>query len=1100
MRKSMSLMLVLLVASGCGAEDAPEKARVASTRQAMTAAHTALAIGVGLHSCALLDNAKLKCWGTNWAGQLGQGDVVQRGDNAGEMGDNLKYIQLSSTASVKSFASGREHVCALLDGGVVKCWGSNAYGQLGQGNTIYRGDNAGEMGDALGSVDFGPGRTAKAIAAGHFHTCALLDNDQLKCWGRNTFGQLGLGDTLDRGDNGSEMGTNLPAVNLGTGRTAKAISAGLYHTCAVLDNAQLKCWGYNGAGQLGQGDLSYRGDAANEMGDSLLAINLGTGRTAKRVMAAFQHTCAVLDNNQLKCWGSNTSGQLGLGDTVSRGDNGGEMGDSLPAVSLGTGSDFIAASVVGGRFHTCALSTMGAVKCWGSSNVGQLGLGDTLLRGDGPNEMGSNLPAVDLGSGIAAKALAALYDHTCAILANGSVKCWGQNTYGQLGMGSTAHQGDNANEMGAWLPAVDLGLNHVLKPDLIITRLSTDANGFVNLVIENDGSVQVPAYAGKYSIAVDGQIVEIAELRSPDGTTPYLAAGASKTVVTGTRMRGVERRVTARLDIDSEIAEENEGQNIESALVDGKTNTLGDMTISDLRADGTTGTVTFTLTNLGPGKVTGTINYELKFPAQPAPSRWSETVSSFGVGSVNRQVISGVSVAGEKGATLKFTMSPGSEADTTNNRIQRVLPNGPDLALYRSLLVRNGNIITKAGSAVEWQNRAGTVPYFNWTETQKSDLDQAIVKLTRGENPGFSMRDSTTGRLTEAQAWQAYIANVAQALWVDMTDAVPWSIEELLPDAGPLLGFYAFFYYHAATNDYTPAQIVARTNPKLAFEYASLLPGLDTQQNATRAVISWIANRVRHTTSVDVPTQMYGIQHSFVPAEAILWPRFDATLALQYDHVTPGCEGTTGLLGFLVGSLNVPVQARTVALINGPGHWSPMFTSLGMMEMIHADDPYTGPLRPSNNSIDFLRILYDPARFAELTNPAVTECDSNGANCNTKGEQTSVNSFREQVRLAAEFDTDYLAHEYYSRGRLGLDTFLTDGGYPAGTFAQPFFAATERENLILDAEAFARRQGNPDGSLSDAEALQLGLERIASRFENFENQTTRWLDAKTANP
>ena len=161
-----------------------------------------------------------------------------------------------------------------------------------------------------------------------------MDDNSVKCWGRNSYGQLGLGDRNDRGDGANEMGDNLPAVSLGTGRTAKAISAGGHHTCALLDDNSVKCWGGNSY-QLGLGDQNNRGDGANEMGDNLPAVNLGTGRTAKAIGVGFDHTCALLDDNSVKCWGGNSYGQLGLGDQNNRGDGANEMGDNLPAVNLG---------------------------------------------------------------------------------------------------------------------------------------------------------------------------------------------------------------------------------------------------------------------------------------------------------------------------------------------------------------------------------------------------------------------------------------------------------------------------------------------------------------------------------------------------------------------------------------------------------------------------------------------------------------------------------------------------------------------------------------------------------------------------------------------
>ena len=292
-------------------------------------------------------------------------------------------------------AAGVHHVCAILDDKSVKCWGWNKYGQLGLGDTDDRGDASGEMGDNLPTVDLGTGRTAIAISADDAHTCALLDNKSVKCWGYNFRGQLGLGDRDNRGDASGEMGDNLPTVDLGTGRTAIAIASGGLHTCALLDNLSVKCWGYNNRGQLGLGDTNQRGDASDEMGDNLPAVDLGTGRTAIAISASGYHTCALLDNKSVKCWGTNFNGRLGQGDTNHRGDASGEMGDNLPTVDLGTGRT--ATSIIAGNGHSCAVLDNKSVKCWGYNGDGRLGLGDTDDRGDASGEMGDNLPAVDLG-------------------------------------------------------------------------------------------------------------------------------------------------------------------------------------------------------------------------------------------------------------------------------------------------------------------------------------------------------------------------------------------------------------------------------------------------------------------------------------------------------------------------------------------------------------------------------------------------------------------------------------------------------------------------------------------------------------------------------
>ena len=331
----------------------------------------------------------------------------------------------SCTSEPAAIAVGPFSSCARGANGALKCWGGNDFGQLGLGDTTNHGNMSGQMGDNLPAVSLGTGRSSQAIAAGWGSSCALLDNGAVKCWGYNAYGQLGLGDTTNRGDLLGEMGDHLPAVDLGAGNTATAIATS-YHTCA----------------------------APNEMGDNLPIVSLGTGRTAQAIAVGGESTCALLDNGTVKCWGENTDGELGLGDATNRGDMPNQMGDNLPIVNLGAGRTAQAAAV--GESSTCALLDDGTVKCWGYNNDGELGLDDTTNRGDMPNQMGDNLPDVDLGTGRTAHAIATSGSATCALLDNRTVKCWGLNSGGELRLGDTTNRGDRPNEMGDNLPDVDL--------------------------------------------------------------------------------------------------------------------------------------------------------------------------------------------------------------------------------------------------------------------------------------------------------------------------------------------------------------------------------------------------------------------------------------------------------------------------------------------------------------------------------------------------------------------------------------------------------------------------------------------------------------------
>ena len=406
------------------------------------------------HTCALLADSTVKCWGSGSVGQTGYGDTSVRGDDPGEMGNSLPGVDLGQGLNAVQLASGTSHSCAVLSNATVKCWGDGNSGKLGYGDTANRGDGPGEMSDMLPNVDLGSGKSVVQIAGGSIHTCARFHDGSLKCWGSGGFGNLGYEDTANRGDNVGEMGDNLPTVDLGTGRTVAQVDAGKFSTCALLDDSTVKCWGTGFKG-LGYGDIFSRGGDPGTMGNNLSAVDLGSGRTALQISTGDNHICAVLDDATVKCWGQGGVGQLGYGDSSDRGDGPGEMGDNLPVVDLGTGRT--ATQIAAGGSHTCVLLDDATVKCWGDGNFGALGYGDRNIRGNEPGEMGDNLPTVDLGTGRTAVQIACGFRHTCAVLDDATVKCWGQATSGQLGYGDRSARGDDPGEMGDNLPAVDVG-------------------------------------------------------------------------------------------------------------------------------------------------------------------------------------------------------------------------------------------------------------------------------------------------------------------------------------------------------------------------------------------------------------------------------------------------------------------------------------------------------------------------------------------------------------------------------------------------------------------------------------------------------------------
>lgn len=414
----------------------------------------------------------LKCWGDNSTGQLGlDRQTICVGDEPGEMGTFLPAVDLGTDAEPVGVAVGAYHACALLSDGRVKCWGHNEVGQLGYGDTEGRGDGCvgsvcpegyREMGDLLPAVPLGPEAPVQ-IAAGAVHSCVRFVDGTLKCWGGNSYGQLGLGHSDDMGDDPGELEA-LALVELGA--PAIWVTAGQAHTCALLEGGQLKCWGKNSSGRLGLGDGQARGTTPDSMAD-LPAIDLGPPSLAVGIAAGALHTCALLPGGDVKCWGNNSSGQLGLGDLETRGLSQTDMGEFLPTVNLGSGT---VERILTADDRSCVeFSSTSGFKCWGNNLRGELGQDDHVDRGTTPGSMGAALRPPVVGERPLAVAMGS--NHTCAITATHRLKCWGDNSAGQLGLGDREIRGDGCTgetvetrncyqsniEMGTFLPYINLG-------------------------------------------------------------------------------------------------------------------------------------------------------------------------------------------------------------------------------------------------------------------------------------------------------------------------------------------------------------------------------------------------------------------------------------------------------------------------------------------------------------------------------------------------------------------------------------------------------------------------------------------------------------------
>ncbi|WNC70804.1 Calx-beta domain-containing protein [Thalassotalea psychrophila] len=482
-----------------------------------------------------------------------------------EMGENLIASDIGDE-KITDIQLGEYFSCALTASKQVKCWGDNYNGYLGleltsEGDNENIGDSPSELGNNLQYIDFGKDLLVEKLAVGEDHSCAILDNGRIKCWGDGSRGRLGYGNSDDIGNVDGDMGDNLAFVDLGSDEAgvhfkAIDISLGSLSSCAVLENGQIKCWGYNDSSQLGLDSIEFQesqeniGDEADEMGNNLLAINFKDDKLASRVFITYGHTCALFEDNSLACWGGNYSGQVGIEtqdkkvgdrglgattyqcnyndnlhfiepyqisstsprcreggidfilrldtngtsaldegdeivtvmdtvctegdvsplfiiDQLAEGseqcpDQGGvqltysldanglydtEMGDNLSYVKLDN-KDVIDVSL--GWASTCVLYIDGDVKCWGDED--ETGLENDMDYGDDAGETPLASNPINLGTNISAKGIGGRSYAHCAITNENTVKCWGYSDYGESGnpdfYGKSIGDIAEENEMG----------------------------------------------------------------------------------------------------------------------------------------------------------------------------------------------------------------------------------------------------------------------------------------------------------------------------------------------------------------------------------------------------------------------------------------------------------------------------------------------------------------------------------------------------------------------------------------------------------------------------------------------------------------------------
>jgi alpha-tubulin suppressor-like RCC1 family protein len=404
LREGRSLRLLALLAPfslaaalGCG-DDVTSPVTDAIPQVLATASSQSLVFSQvsagGSHTCGLTQATLAYCWGLNTDGQIGDGTHINRAKPTLISG-GLKFVQISA---------GYAHTCGLTTADNVYCWGADEDGRLGDGTLSVNRSTP---------VLAGGGRRFARVRAGTYHTCAVNASDVAFCWGSNNFGELG--------DKGAVFESATPVRVVG-GLRFNNVAAGGSFTCGVTTGHQAYCWGYNRDRNLGDGTSTQRTKPVAVLGglsfrDAIAGGSIISDAQGTETFPA--HACGVTTDNKAYCWGSDYTGQLGNHQSGNW---------AAQPVAVSGGLKF--RQVVASDGYTCGVTTASVAYCWGDNQHGQLGIGSGSFYTDTPVKVAGGLSFTGVSAGPGG-------DHTCGITSGHAIYCWGVNTQGQLGDGTT---------------------------------------------------------------------------------------------------------------------------------------------------------------------------------------------------------------------------------------------------------------------------------------------------------------------------------------------------------------------------------------------------------------------------------------------------------------------------------------------------------------------------------------------------------------------------------------------------------------------------------------------------------------------------------------
>jgi alpha-tubulin suppressor-like RCC1 family protein len=486
---------------------------------------TLAAVSVGNDdTCGTTTGGGVRCWGFNEFGELGNGTFTYLSTAPGDVS--------GLTSGAATVSAGFDFACSVVIEGGVKCWGSNGYGDLGDGTF----ENSPTPVDVTGLTS-----GVAAVSTGGVDACAVTTLGGVKCWGYNGDGELGNGTTTGDGTVSGYPAYTTPVdvTGLTSGVVAVSAGGGGNHTCALTTEGGVKCWGYNGQGQLGNGTTTNSSTPVDVMG-------LSSGVAA--VSSGYNFTCALTTAGEVKCWGNSYYGELGNGDNTGPQDCGGVPCSTIPVPVSGL-TGVIAVSA--GGYQACALTTVGAVKCWGYNGNGDLGNGTTT---------DSSIPVDVSGLANGVQAISSGAYTTCAITTASDVKCWGYNGQGQLGNGTTTNSSTPVDVPGtqyatatASLSVSSGSLDHIVLSPASATITAGGSQTYSAQGFDIDGNSLGDVTASTvFSVAPDGSCTgatctaTVSGAHTVTGTDGSKTATASLTVgfhITTSSLSGATRGV-----------------------------------------------------------------------------------------------------------------------------------------------------------------------------------------------------------------------------------------------------------------------------------------------------------------------------------------------------------------------------------------------------------------------------------------------------------------------------------------------------------------------------------------------------------------------------